>query len=102
MVEMNFMKFVYSMFNMKQVKGWRRVWLEGGFRGASKDFKLKDGIKGTAIINNGYISVLCLIDKAKSGCKTMLIVFGNSKNELESLFSEDDAKEILEIYCSIN
>lgn len=76
--------------------------MEGGFRGASKDFRLKDGILCTTIINKGYISICCFSKSDRTNRNTMHILLAVTLKALESFFYENDSKEIFRIYCQIN
>lgn len=84
------------------LKGWSRMWIEGGFRGASKKFMQNDGTMCHVMIKKGFITIYCLSDiNSKTGRITHFILKVSVEN-LTRFFSIADAAEINEIYGLLN
>jgi len=84
------------------LKGWSRMWIEGGFRGASKKFMLNDGTMCHTMIRKGFIAIYCIPDNDNKTGRITHFLLKVSIENLSRFFSFTDAAEIYEIYCLLN
>lgn len=91
-----------NMYERPMLIGWSRLWLEAGFSGAYRNYTMLDGETCTVVINKGYLS-LCYPESALGLYgKPMHIVLCVSQEVLERHFAKSDAKEIIDVFQSIN
>ncbi|NJD04538.1 MAG: hypothetical protein FIA99_18530 [Ruminiclostridium sp.] len=78
------------------------MWIDGGFRGASKKFMLNDGSLCQVMIKKGFITIYCLSDAEGKTCRITHFLLKISIENLIRFFPAVDAEEIYEIYCLLN
>ena len=83
-------------------KGWSRMWIEGGFRGASKKFMQNDGTMCYTMIKKGYVIIYCFSDADNKTGRITHFLLKVSVENLARFFSITNAEEIYEIYCLLN
>lgn len=84
------------------LKGWSRIWTEGGFRGASKKFEQKDGTMCYAIIRDGLVTIQRINDSNSNNTKITHIILSVSVENLNRFFQKNYSVEIFEVYSYLN
>lgn len=102
MVRVDLLYNVMGMFSKIPFKGWMRFGLDGGFRGASKNYVLKDGIPCTVFINKGYVSICCPMRCGETRSKPMHILLDVSIEVLGWHLIKKDAFEIYNVFNYLN
>ncbi len=84
------------------LKGWSRMWLEGGFKGASKNFVLNDGTLCHTIIQKNLIAICCISDANNQNGRVTHFILQASMEHLSRFFSSADAEEIYKTFNFFN
>ena len=84
------------------LKGWSRMWMEGGFKGASKKFVMNDGTLCHTMIRNSFVAICCIADENNQKGSVTHFLLKVSIENLTRFFSTGDAEEIYEIYNFFN